>query len=433
MPSTQGCEHACVQATGTSGLPEDIIPGKLVDNTECKAGKAETTRHGPKLNRYSGISFEPLGAGFGAKNHDVTFGPELSFGVEIGKRFEDAMLLKVAMGGSSLGDHWRVDGPLYAQLVKETKDALEQHQADLAGFVWFQGFNDQFRDVWCNELSSAYESRLKAFLVKLRADVKVDVPVVIVKARSSFKLPEIQQAQDAVAAALPKVYVVPSADLSECFHYDSGSQVVIGERAATAMLAMLSNGTLQEAPQVTSTIAAESSTTTATARNSGAQGPIGEGGTTTPPSLNGATTTTPLLNKGSTPEAPQVTPTITTTSAMNSGTQGSIGERGATTTSPSLTNGSPPEALQITSTVTSTMTNEYPTTTAKARAYGPQVMIGGRAATATLQMLSNGTSSGPPPVTSIAETHEAFAASATARDCLHKYCVLACLLPAFLP
>lgn len=257
VPSTQGCEHACVHTTGTSGLPEDIIPGKLVDNKDCNAEKAETTRHGPKLNRYTGTSFEPLGAGFGAQSQDLTFGPELSFGAEIGKRFPDAMLLKVAMGGSSLGDHWRADGPLYAQLVQETKDALEQYQADFGGFVWFQGFNDQFRDVWCDELSSVYESRLKAFLIGFRSDMEIDVPVVIVKARSSYKLPVIQQAQDAVASALSNVSVVPSADLSECFHYDSGSQVVIGERAATAMLHILDSGTPPQSLQTTSTTTTE--------------------------------------------------------------------------------------------------------------------------------------------------------------------------------
>lgn len=239
VPSTQGCQHACAHATGSSGLPQDAIPGKLVDNKDCNAEEADTIRHGPQLRRTSGTTFEPLAAGFGGEANKLTFGMELSFGAAIAEKVPETVLLKVGMGGSSLGDHWRIDGPLYLQLVQETKDALQQHQAGLGGFVWFQGFNDQFEDVWCRKLHPYYESRLYSFLSKFRADVGLDMPIVIVKPRNGGKLDVIQQAQEAVASALSKVSIVPSADLSDCFHYDSGSQIVVGERAATAMLELL--------------------------------------------------------------------------------------------------------------------------------------------------------------------------------------------------
>jgi hypothetical protein len=65
------------------------------------------------------------------------------------------------------------------------------------------------------------------------------VPTVIVKARNGGNLGPIQEAQDAVAAALNGVVTVETSDTSECFHYDSGAQIVIGERIADAMTTLL--------------------------------------------------------------------------------------------------------------------------------------------------------------------------------------------------
>jgi hypothetical protein len=49
----------------------------------------------------------------------------------------------------------------------------------------------------------------------------------------------IQTAQEAVAADDAYVGLVHSHDTSECFHYDSGAHVVVGERAAQVMLDLL--------------------------------------------------------------------------------------------------------------------------------------------------------------------------------------------------
>jgi hypothetical protein len=43
-----------------------------------------------------------------------------------------------------------------------------------------------------------------------------------------------------VALVLDGAVTVETADLSECFHYDSGAQIVIGERIAAAISALLS-------------------------------------------------------------------------------------------------------------------------------------------------------------------------------------------------
>jgi hypothetical protein len=112
--------------------------------------------------------------------------------------------------------------------------------AELGGLLWFQGFNDQFSDVYCDELSGRYETNLRNFISDIRASLGAsNLPVVVVKARNGGDaMDAIQLAQDAVAD-IPKVKVVPSADTSACYHYDSGAQLVIGERAAKAMLELL--------------------------------------------------------------------------------------------------------------------------------------------------------------------------------------------------
>lgn len=235
--------------------------GSVLDNEKCMAVSSEATRYGPLLSRYnvshSANAFMPLAPGFGGhsplaaahglEEHMLTYGTELAFGAELANAFPDTILLKVAMGHSTLGDHWRTDGPLYARLLQHTIDALQSQQASFGGLVWFQGFSDQWKDVWCQNLSAQYEDNLRTFLRRFRADLGVEVPVVVVQARNGGKfqytdaphLRAIQQAQEAVSASLPKVSLVQSADLSDCFHYDAGSQVVIGERAAKAMLELL--------------------------------------------------------------------------------------------------------------------------------------------------------------------------------------------------
>ena len=66
------------------------------------------------------------------------YGPELSFGDKIGETLPNSTVVKVTMPGSSLGDHWRPDGPLFDKLVKEAQAALQQPDSVLGGFVWFQ-------------------------------------------------------------------------------------------------------------------------------------------------------------------------------------------------------------------------------------------------------------------------------------------------------
>eukprot|EP00930_Biecheleria_cincta_P059309 TRINITY_DN45056_c0_g1_i1.p1 TRINITY_DN45056_c0_g1~~TRINITY_DN45056_c0_g1_i1.p1 ORF type:complete len:1286 (+),score=154.18 TRINITY_DN45056_c0_g1_i1:116-3973(+) len=264
--------------------------GSIIDNQKCSAVPSETFRSGPALSTYrpshSNAAFTPLAAGFGGhspyaaayglEDHMLTYGIELSYGAKLAGAFPDSILLKVAMGHSSLGDHWRVDGPLYAKLIQEIADALQNQQASLGGLVWFQGFSDQWNDAWCQSLAAQYQANLLTFLQTFRADVGFEVPIVVVQSRNpgifaytdAPRLRAVQQAQAAVSALLPKVSIVPSADVSDCFHYGSGSLVVIGERAAEAMLELLGSFTTTTSLTATTRTSATSTSPTRTSPTS---------------------------------------------------------------------------------------------------------------------------------------------------------------------
>ncbi len=92
--------------------------------------------------------------GYGGKHH---IGPELQFGHVIGDYIDEPVLLiKTAWGGKSLYKDFRPPssggdvGPYYTQMLAEVQGALaniKEHFPDaggheIAGFVWFHGWND---------------------------------------------------------------------------------------------------------------------------------------------------------------------------------------------------------------------------------------------------------------------------------------------------
>lgn len=100
----------------------------------------------------------PLSVGFSiyGKHH---FGPELQFGHVVGDHFpEQVLLIKTAWGGKSLYKDFRPPssggqvGPYYTKMLEEVAEALKNLKTDfpkyagqgheLAGFVWYHGWND---------------------------------------------------------------------------------------------------------------------------------------------------------------------------------------------------------------------------------------------------------------------------------------------------
>lgn len=117
---------------------------------------------------YGNFSGDPVGkrsgkltAGYGSQHHigSGKIGPELSFGITMQEHYEEPILLiKAAWGGKSLMVDFRppsagelddpknkdMAGRYYALLIEHVKEVLAKAAGDyeLAGFVWFQGFND---------------------------------------------------------------------------------------------------------------------------------------------------------------------------------------------------------------------------------------------------------------------------------------------------
>jgi hypothetical protein len=128
----------------------------------------------------------PLSVGFtgyGGKSH---IGPELQFGHVIGDHLEEQVLLiKTAWGGKSLFKDFRPPssggevGPYYTKMIEEVRGALAklgERKYTVAGFVWFQGWNDMYG----KGVPEEYEPNL----VNLAADIRKEfnspgLPIVI--------------------------------------------------------------------------------------------------------------------------------------------------------------------------------------------------------------------------------------------------------------
>ena len=136
----------------------------------------------------------PLTIGYGSSGRT---GLELEFGHAMGEHFDDpVVLIKAAWGGHSLSHNFRPPsagdpgdgkpfGESYRNMMKEFNTVAEDYKTlfpdlrgadfEVAGFVWFQGFNDQFGDS-----PGQYEANIKHFINDVRSDLgKPNLPFVI--------------------------------------------------------------------------------------------------------------------------------------------------------------------------------------------------------------------------------------------------------------
>jgi hypothetical protein len=177
----------------------------------------------------------PLGVGFAVYGGTHHFGPELQFGHVVGERVENPVLLiKTAWGGKSLFKDFRPPssggevGKYYTLMIAQVREALEKMATEfpalkgrgheLAGFVWYHGWNDGVNP---KTAVPEYERNLVNLILDVRREFKTPrLPVVIgeltgpwVDAPSEWT--KLRQAQ-AVAAARPEfagsVVFVPTRD-----------------------------------------------------------------------------------------------------------------------------------------------------------------------------------------------------------------------------
>ena len=177
----------------------------------------------------------PLGLGFSVYGDPHHFGPELQFGHVIGDHFENQVLLiKTAWGGKSLYEDFRPPssggevGKYYTLMIAQVREALLNLKTDfpdydgrgyeLAGFVWYHGWNDGVNP---KTAVPEYETNLVNLIKDVRKDLNAPkLPVVIgeitgpwVKAPPEWT--KLRQAQ-AAAASRPEftgnVLFVPTHD-----------------------------------------------------------------------------------------------------------------------------------------------------------------------------------------------------------------------------
>ena len=135
----------------------------------------------------------PLSIGFAGYEGLHHFGPEMELGWELGEHFhEPVLLIKTCWGGKSLMNDFRPPssggkvGPFYTRMIKEYQEALAsigkrfpalaEMKPELAGFVWFQGWNDMFTDGGLD----AYEENLINLINDVRDELKApNLPFVV--------------------------------------------------------------------------------------------------------------------------------------------------------------------------------------------------------------------------------------------------------------
>ena len=136
----------------------------------------------------------PLGLGFSVYGDAHHFGPELQFGHVIGDHFENQVLLiKTAWGGKSLYTDFRPPssggevGKYYTLMIGQVREALANLKTDLpgydgrgyelAGFVWYHGWND---GVAPKTAVPEYETNLVNLIKDVRKELNAPgLPVVI--------------------------------------------------------------------------------------------------------------------------------------------------------------------------------------------------------------------------------------------------------------
>ncbi len=211
---------------GGKGTLNDLLkdPAKARLVKHLKNDKGEWTVRDSVWVRYqperSPVKAGPLTLGFtpyGDKHH---FGPELQFGHVVGDHCGgQVLLIKTAWGGKSLYKDFRPPssggevGPYYKKMIEEVRRALANLKKDfpkydgrgyeLAGFVWYQGWND---GVDPKNAVPEYENNLVNLIKDVRRDLKTpNLPFVVgeltgpwVKAPGAWAT--LRKAQEAAAA-----------------------------------------------------------------------------------------------------------------------------------------------------------------------------------------------------------------------------------------
>ncbi len=200
-----------------------------------------------------------------------SFGPELSFGRRLSQNIEAPIaIIKIASGGTTLGEDWNPDTPggfkLYPLAIDHVRSALAEldrkHMAyRLEGFMWHQGENDMFH----KDFRPAYAKNLTNFIASWRRDLKTPqlkfyigelCTKTIWGMDNRDNMLAIRTAQKAVTAADPLTEYIPTShDAVEIggegglhYHYGTLGQLEHGVNYADSYLRAIGKRTAAERP-----------------------------------------------------------------------------------------------------------------------------------------------------------------------------------------
>ena len=178
------------------------------------------------LNKYStiraDISKQKLGLGYSFAKKMTDSYPEKSFGLVVN-----------AKGGTSIRT-WLPGTTYYNEAVRRTKEAMEF--GELKGILWHQGES--------NATSTAYVASLKKMIEGFRKDFgNESLPVVIGEIYPDPDIPAVQFNEYLADApnVIPFLSIVSSESTTttDNTHFDTKSQLLMGERYAEAMIKLL--------------------------------------------------------------------------------------------------------------------------------------------------------------------------------------------------
>jgi hypothetical protein len=139
----------------------------------------------------NGLKADDLKVGYGGWSQQI--GPEYGMGHALGKHFDDQVLIiKTAWGGKSLAVDFRppsaggTTGPYYTQMINDIKASINNiatefpgysgETIEIAGFVWFQGWNDGGSDAYLDE----YQSNLINLIKDVPTDLNIpNLPILV--------------------------------------------------------------------------------------------------------------------------------------------------------------------------------------------------------------------------------------------------------------
>ena len=189
----------------------------------------------------------------------LAFGPELMFGHRLKLNIPTFSVVKVAAGGSDIQTHWsKQKGSFWNEILENLVETIDVENQQWRAIVWYQGENDSFH----LDRAQAYFDELTKFIADIRQAVfdvestafmkPTDIPVVIVGLgcwiAGSPMGPIVLDAQKLFVASSENTVLVPTDDLSCNFHLDDASQLVVGNRVATALNQLLVSTSLTNPP-----------------------------------------------------------------------------------------------------------------------------------------------------------------------------------------